>query len=116
MTISEADAQLLRAAYWGALELAKEAIANGADVDGLPAETGLGALHLAVGLSNIEVLTYLVEEAGATIKQDGFGRWPTLIAAECQASDEVCDYIVVKEAEALGIEIVSDQDRGLQAG
>ena len=103
MSISEANALLLRSAYSGQLKNVRKAIADGADVDFMPDDTGLAALHLAVGRSHFEVLKYLIEEAGATITQDGMGRWPTLIAGECQASDEVCDYIVEREAEALGL-------------
>lgn len=101
MTISEATSQLLRAAYEGNLKDVSAAITDGADVESMPAASGLSALHLAVGRSHFEVLKYLIEEARAEIKPDGFGRWPTLIAAECHASDEVCDYIVEREAEAV---------------
>lgn len=96
-----ANARLLRAVHQGKLDEARQAIAEGADVNIMPTETGLAALHLAVGGSHFEVVKYLIEEAKAEIKPDGFGRWPTVIAAQCQASEELCDYIVEREAKAL---------------
>lgn len=99
--MTRADEDLLNAAYHGRLDAVQRALAAGADVEAADPETGLTALHLAVGRSHLEVVQFLIEEAGATIKPDGFGRWPTVIAGECQASQEVCDYIVEREAEAV---------------
>ena len=41
----------------------------------------------------------ILEDAGARIGPDRSGRWPTVIAAECRTSDELCDYIVEAEAK-----------------
>lgn len=93
------EGRLLRAAYRGRLDHVQSAIDDGADVNVVPDDTGLSALHLAVGQSHLDIVKYLIEKAGAAIQPDGFGRWPTIIAAECKASVEVCDYIVECEAE-----------------
>lgn len=100
MTIDPANAndELLRGAYGGNLERVKAALEAGAEVDFIPPETGLSALHLAVGRSHLAVVKYLIESAKAAIMPDGFGRWPTVIAAQCEASEEVCDYIVEHES------------------
>jgi hypothetical protein len=95
-----ASADLLRAAYDGDLEAAKTALAQGADVAKSDEQTGLCALHLAIGTDNLPLARYLIEEANAPIVPDGFGRWPTVIAAECCVSEDLCDYIVEKEAAA----------------
>lgn len=84
-------------AYNGDLELVREAVNDGADIESAEAGTGLTALHLAVGRSHLDIAEYLVEEAGAQVRPDGFGRWPSLIAAQCRASDAVCIYIAKQE-------------------
>lgn len=62
--------------------------------------TGLTALHIAVGINSLPLVRYLVEVENAPFEPDKLGRWPSAIAAECGASEELCDYIVEKEAQA----------------
>ncbi|MBN8997713.1 MAG: ankyrin repeat domain-containing protein [Rhizobiales bacterium] len=90
---------LLQAAYAGDLDGVQSAIAQGADADSVHEQTGLTALHIAVGTNNLAMTRYLIEDAGARIGPDRSGRWPTVIAAECRTSDELCDYIVEAEAK-----------------
>ncbi|MBN8913092.1 MAG: ankyrin repeat domain-containing protein [Rhizobiales bacterium] len=61
----------------------------------------LTALHIAVGTNNLPLARLLIEEWHVPFGPDGFGRWPTVVAAECCASEELCDYIVEKEAAAM---------------
>lgn len=92
-------ARFFRAAYMGNLAGLKEAVHDGADVNAWHDATGLTALHYAVGTNNIQMLKYLVETAGARIVPDRSGRWPTVIAIDCRAGEEVSDYIVEEEAK-----------------
>lgn len=43
-------------------------------------------------------MKYLIEEAGAQLRPDGYGRWPSVIAAQCRVSDAVSDFVVEREA------------------
>ena len=90
---------LHNAAYSGSLEKVRRALSNGADVNAWHERTGLTALHLAVGTNNLELVKYLLETAGAELVPDKSGRWPTVIAAQCYASEDLCDYIVEQEAK-----------------
>jgi uncharacterized protein len=92
---------LLGAAYAGDLGGVDTALAQGAAIDAAHPETGLMALHIAVGTNNLPLVRYLIEERGAPFGPDGFGRWPTLVAIECHADDELSDYIVEQEARYL---------------
>jgi hypothetical protein len=71
-------------------------------VDFIDPQTGLTALHIAVGRNHIEMAKYLVEQ-GASFRPDAQGRTPSTIAAECEVSDEMCDFIAEAEAKAEGI-------------
>jgi hypothetical protein len=97
------DFELLTAAYNGHDAEVRAALERGADIAAQHKETGLSALHIAVGTNNLPLVKLLVEEWKAPFAVDGFGRMPTAVAAECCASEELCDYIVEKEAQALGI-------------
>jgi hypothetical protein len=88
-------------AYSGSLRGVRHALEQGANVDAWEEQTGLTALHLAVGTNNLALVKFLLEEAGAKLMPDKSGRWPTVIAAECCASEELCDYIVEREAKVL---------------
>jgi ankyrin repeat protein len=92
------NADLLQAAYRGDLAAARAAIADGADVNVVHEQTGMSALHLAIGANNLALTRYLIGEAKASIVPDRSGRWPTLIAAQCSVSEELADYIVEEEA------------------
>ena len=62
--------------------------------------TGMNALHIAVGLNHLE-MTKLLVEAGIAFIPDNEGRMPSLIAALCNVSDELSDYIIAAEERAL---------------
>lgn len=91
--------QLLYAAFHGDLQLVKDALAEGADIYATEPETGLSALHLAAGSNHLAVARYLIEQAGAQAGPDGFGRWPSVIAAQCRASGELCLYLAEFEPD-----------------
>lgn len=93
------DQDLLSAVYKGDAAGAQRAIEQGANVNAVHEQTGLSPLHIAVGTNNLALVRYLIEEAEASLQPDRSGRWPTLIAAQCQVSEELCDYIVAQEAK-----------------
>ena len=62
----------------------------------------MNALHIAVGRNHLEMAQYLVEK-GIAFVPDNQGRMPTTIAAECEVSDEMCDFIAEAEAKAEGV-------------
>lgn len=66
--------------------------------------TGMNALHIAVGRNNLP-MTQMLVEAGINFIPDNEGRMPSLIAALCEVSDELADYIAEAEEKAL-----SEQD------
>jgi hypothetical protein len=94
------DALLIAAAFAGDLESVARALNDGADPNAIDIATGLSPLHIAVGRDDIELCRALLER-GARFFPDGFGRWPTLVAAECRVSDELADFIVEREAAAV---------------
>jgi hypothetical protein len=95
------DRALLKAAYDADINEAVAALEAGADIDFADPDTGLAALHIAVGTNNLALARVLTEEWGAKIKPDGRGRWPTVIAARSRVDDELADYSVEAEAKAL---------------
>lgn len=95
------DRALLKAVYDADFNEAVAALEAGADIDFADPETGLAALHIAVGTNNLALTRLLIEEWGATIGPDGRGRWPTVIAARSGVDDDLSDYIVEAEAKAL---------------
>lgn len=92
---------LLQAAYTGDLEAVFKAIESGADIDAVHEQTGLTALHIAVGTNNLALTRFLIEQAGARLGPDRSGRWPTVIAGQCGVDEILCDYIVEEEAKLL---------------
>jgi hypothetical protein len=95
------DRALLTAAYDADFNEAVAALEAGADIDFTDSETGLAALHIAVGTNNLALTRVLIEEWGATIGPDGRGRWPTVIAARSRVDDDLSEFIVEVEAKAL---------------
>lgn len=89
----------LRAAYDGDLDAVKAAITGGINVNAADPANGLTALHLAVGRDQLPLVRYLVEEAHAAFLPDRRGRFPTTVAAQCEVSDDMNDYIVEREAQ-----------------
>src|SRR5690349_17138824 len=69
-------------------------------LDDLDPVTGMNALHIAVGRNSLEIARLLVE-AGIKFIPDNEGRMPSLIAALCDVSEELVDYIIDAEEQAL---------------
>jgi len=92
---------LLGPVYYADTATVEKRLADGFDVNMTDDVTGLSALHVAVGTNNLELVKTLVEKHRARFFADRLGRWPSLIAAECQVSDELNDYIVEAEARFL---------------
>ena len=59
-------------------------------------------MHIAVGRDHLANGENLVEN-GASFLPDKQGRTPSVIAAECEVSDEMCDFIAEAEAKAEGV-------------
>jgi uncharacterized protein len=89
------------AAFSGRIGDLKEAFSAGLSVNAVDPKTGLGFLHIAIGKNDSAMTKYLVEEAKVPFFSDRFGRWPSLVAAECRVDDDLSDYVVTKEAEHL---------------
>ena len=100
---------LLTSAFHGENAAALVALDQGADVDATHTSTGLTALHIAVGTNNLELAHILSENYEASFIPDRFGRWPSVVAAECQASAEIQDYIAEAEARYLARQDSSEQ-------
>jgi len=94
--------KLLDCAYNNGLKLAKSLLERQAPIDFVHLQTGLTALHIAVGRDHLDVAKLLVE-SGASFLPDKQGRTPSVIAAECEVSDEMCDFIAEAEAKADGV-------------
>jgi uncharacterized protein len=90
---------LLESAYRGDAKLVEKLLEYGVSLDTADKLTGMTALHLAVGCNHLDVARILVER-GASFVLDKQGRMPTTIAAECEVSEELCDFIVEAEAAA----------------
>jgi hypothetical protein len=95
------DRALLRAAYDADINGAVAALEAGADSDFADPDTGLAALHIAVGTNQLALVRVLIEDWGATIGPDERGRWPTVIAARSRVDDDLSDYIVEAESGSL---------------
>lgn len=95
------DQKLIEAAFAGNIEDVRAALAKGARVDVIDHRTGLCALHIAVGSNDERLARFLIEEAGASFFPDRFGRWPSLIAAECRVDEALSDYIAQAEAREI---------------
>lgn len=95
------DQQLIFAAYGGDPYGIEQALKLGADINAVHPQTGLCALHIAVGTNDLKLCRHLIEKRHAAFFPDRFGRWPTLIAAECRVDDALSDYIVEQEARYL---------------
>jgi hypothetical protein len=59
--------------------------------------TGLPLLHYAVGSDRPKTVRVLLD-AGAEVAPNTHARWPSILALQCECSDEVCD--IIDEAEA----------------
>lgn len=99
---SNRDRALLQYAFEGNLELVAELLTQGVSPDAVDGSTGMTALHLAIGRNHLEIARALVE-FGALFVPDRQGRMPTVIAAECEASEELSNFIAEAEARAEGV-------------
>lgn len=97
---AQLDNALLKAAYGAHWDGVIAALEAGADVDHTDPDTGLSALHLAIGTNNLALARMLIEDWGAAIEPDGRGRWPSVIAARCGVDAALADYIVEAEEKA----------------
>jgi hypothetical protein len=97
--VSSLHSEFLSAARRDDLATVKRLLQSGAEIDTPDFRTGLTALHLAVGRNALDVVIFLVCQ-DALFVPDRLGRMPTTIAAECQVSEVMCDFIVDAEAEA----------------
>src|SRR5438552_3590162 len=86
------------AVYAGDIDSVNQTLQNGQMVDEFDEQTGMQALHIATGRDNLPLIRLLVEKWNASLGPDREGRWPSLIAAECEVSDETSDYILEAEA------------------
>ena len=93
---------LLESAYNGDIEVVDKLLKLGVSLDAADKVTGMTALHLAVGRDHLDLARFLVER-GASFVLDKQGRMPTIIAAECEVSEELCDFIAEAEARAEGV-------------
>jgi uncharacterized protein len=93
---------LLESAYNGDIEVVDKLLKLGVSLDAADKVTGMTALHLAVGRDHLALVRFLVER-GASFVLDKQGRMPTIIAAECEVSEELCDFIAEAEARAEGV-------------
>jgi ankyrin repeat protein len=77
-----------------------EGLENGqtdpATINAIHPVTGMSPLHIAVGIDRLDLVRSLVE-AGARFFPDKQGRMPSLIAALCETSEEMQDYITEQE-------------------
>jgi hypothetical protein len=109
---------IIQAAYTGDLVMMHRLIANAPP--SLPLtrrrllaqtdpRTGLRALHIAIGRNNLE-MTKLLTVSGARYVPDGMGRMPSTIAELCEVDDELLDYVLEKEAEALDADPITGDE------
>jgi hypothetical protein len=70
---------------------------RGVNVNWVHPETGLPLLHYAVGCDRLETVKLLLRRH-ADVGSDRHGRWPSILALQCECSDEVCDLIKAAEA------------------
>ena len=98
----EAAKFLREAASKGDLDQVTKLLDVGASVNGASPHNGMSALHYAVAGDRLDVAKLLVTR-GAAFFPDRDGRWPSAIAADCDVSEEMCDFIVEAEAKAIGM-------------
>ncbi|PZR85938.1 MAG: hypothetical protein DLM68_10380 [Hyphomicrobiales bacterium] len=93
---------LLEAVFYGNEKMVEMLLDFGVSPDAIDSVTGITALHLAVGRNDLDLARFLVER-GALFVPDKQGRMPTTIAAECEVSEELCDFIAEAETRAEGV-------------
>lgn len=93
---------LLESAYDGDVSKVEALLDYGVPLETADEITGMTALHWAVGCNHLDLARFLVKR-GALFLPDKQGRMPTTIAAECEVSEELCDFIAEAEARAEGV-------------
>ena len=91
------NSRLISAAFRGEMDDVRQALKSGADIDAIDPDTGLSALHIAVGQNDLVLCRFLLEEHGAQLLADRFGRMPSVIAIDCRADDELFEFIAENE-------------------
>jgi uncharacterized protein len=92
---------LLGSAYNNDRETVTELVGHRrAPINFVDDQTGLTALHIAVGRDHLDIAKYLVER-GASFLPDKQGRTPTTIAAECEVSDETVSVGLVQSPDQM---------------
>lgn len=92
----------LESAYQGDKKRVEGCIRGGVPLDLADQMTGMTALHLAVGQDHLGIAKMLVE-GGALFVADKLGRMPSTVAAECEVSEAMNDFIAEAEARAEGV-------------
>lgn len=95
---NELNKQLLLATAKGDVRRAVAALERGADVN-VTGCHGLKPVHIAAALNDLPLARTLIEDWNAALGPDGFGRWPSHVAAECNPGEAMGDYLLEKEAE-----------------
>ena len=70
------------------------------DLDATNPDTGMTALHMAVGFNRLDMVKLIVA-AGAKFSPDYEGRLPSIMAADLQVDEELQDYITSAETGTL---------------
>jgi ankyrin repeat protein len=70
------------------------------DLDATNPDTGMTALHMAVGFNRLDMVKLIVA-AGAKFSADYEGRLPSIMAADLQVDEELQDYITSAETGTL---------------
>jgi hypothetical protein len=106
--------QLLKAAYNRDHNGVLDALAQGADVNCVERQTGLSAVHIAVGNNDEFLCRMLIDEHRAAFFPDRFGRWPTLVAIECGVDESLSEYIAEREASSQLEYTLYEMERNLE--
>ena len=61
--------------------------------------TGLPEFHMAIARDNLAEAKAIFERVKNPLVPDRFGRMPSVVACECDASDELTDWICEEEAK-----------------
>lgn len=93
------QAEFLAAANAGDTRSVYNALNSKIDINKPDKDTGLTALHIAIGRNAFSAVELLIKN-GAAFVPDKLGRMPSVIAAECEVDERLCDLIVEAEAKA----------------